>query len=122
MQIEPWQIALIVALLLALAIMVSLRRMHNDATSTFDLRDLLMENNRVSKAAAVMLGSFAATTWFFVYYALTGRMTEGYFALYTAAWIAPVVARLIKSNGSAQQPEAPKLTVTATATTVEPQK
>lgn len=120
MTIEPWQIALIVALLVALAVMVSLRRMHNDPSSTFDLRDLLMENGRVSKAAAVMMGSFAATTWFFVYYAITGRMTEGYFALYTAAWIAPVVARLIKSNGSAQQQEAPPaLTVTATATTAE---
>jgi hypothetical protein len=46
-----------------------------------------MENGRASKGAVIMLGAFAATTWFFVYYALTGRMTEGYFGLYSAAWI-----------------------------------
>lgn len=119
MTIEPWQIALIVALLVALIIMISLRRMHNDA-STFDLRDLLVENGRVSKAAAVMMGSFAATTWAFIYLTLAGKLTEGIFGLYAATWIAPVVSRLIKSNGSAQQPEAmPSLTVTAK---VEPNK
>lgn len=118
MTIEPWQIALVVALLVALGVMISLRRMHNDPTSTFDLRDLLMENGRVSKAAAVMMGSFAATTWAFVYLTLSGKLTEGLFGLYAATWIAPVISRLIKSNGSAQQQEAPPaLTVTATATT-----
>lgn len=117
MTIEPWQVALVVALLVALAVMVSLRRMHNDPTSTFDLRDLLMENGRVSKAAAVMMGSFAATTWAFVYLTLSGKLTEGLFGLYAATWIAPVISRLIKSNGAAQQPEAPTVTVT---TKVEP--
>lgn len=119
MNIESWQVALIVALVVALLIMVSLRRMHNDPSSTFDLRDLLMENNRVSKAAAVMMGSFAATTWAFVYLTLSGKLTEGLFGLYAATWIAPVISRLIKANGSAQQPEAQALTVTTTAK-VEP--
>ena len=54
-----------------------------------------MENGRASKGAVVLMGSFIATTWFFVYYALVGKMTEGYFGLYAAAWIAPVVARII---------------------------
>lgn len=116
--IQPWQIALLVALLVLLAILVSLRRAHNDPTSTFDLRDLLMENGRVSKAAAVMMGSFAATTWAFIYLTLAGKLTEGLFGLYAATWIAPVISRLIKSNGQAQQPEAlPAVTVT---TKVEP--
>lgn len=119
MRIEPWQIALIVALLVALAIMVSLRRMHTDPTSTFDLRDLLMENDRVSKAAFVMIGSFLVTTWVLVYCTLTDKHVEVVFGLYIATWVTPVIARLIKSNGSAQQPEASKVTVTNT-TTLEP--
>ena len=93
-QIERWQLAAIFALLAALLVLIawrSLRKMHSDPAVNFDLRDLLMENGRVSKAAAVMMGSFAATTWFFVYYALNGKMTEGYLGLYVAAWIAPVV-------------------------------
>lgn len=98
----------------------SLRRMHDADDINFDLRDLLMENGRVSKAACVMMGSFAATTWFFVYYALNGRMTEGYFGLYIGAWIAPVVARLFK-NESADAPG--KVTSkTTTETTLETKK
>ena len=119
MNIEPWQIALVVALLVALIIMISLRRAHDDPASTFDLRDLLMENGRVSKAAAVMLGSFAATTWCFIYLTISGKMTEGMFGLYAAVWVTPVLARLFKANGHAQQPEAQTVTVTNT-TKVEP--
>lgn len=97
--IEHWQIAAVVALLVVFIVLRSLRKLHQDRNVDFDLRDLLMENGRVSKAAAVMMGSFAATTWFFIYYALNGKMTEGYFGLYIGAWIAPVVARLV-SNGA----------------------
>lgn len=121
MTIHPWQVALIVALLALLAILISLRKMHNDPTSTFDLRDLLMENGRVSKAAAVMMGSFVVTTWIIVYLTLSGKLTEGFLVIYVGAWITPVVTRLIKSNGQAQQPEAQALTVTTTAK-VEPTK
>jgi hypothetical protein len=67
----------------------TLQRWSREDENPFELRDLFMENGRASKGAVIMLGAFAATTWFFVYYALTGRMTEGYFGLYSAAWIAP---------------------------------
>lgn len=83
------------ACLVALLIWRSLKKLHRDDNVQFDLRDLLMENGKVSKAACVMMGAFAATTWFFLYYAVTGRMTEGYFGLYGGFWITPVVARLI---------------------------
>lgn len=102
----------LLAVLLALLIWRALSRMHRDRDVDFDLRDLLMENGRVSKGACVMMGAFAATTWQFVYFSLNGKMTEGYAAIYVAAWIAPVVARLI-SRGEGSAPT----TVTATTET-----
>lgn len=120
MTIHPWQVALLVALAVALAVAITLRKMHADPTSTFDLRDLLMENGRVSKAAAVMMGSFVLTSWVLAYCTLTDKHVEVIFGLYIATWVTPVLARLIKANGSAQQQEAmPAVTVT---TKVEPQK
>ena len=86
------------AFVLLLLIWRSLAKMHADESVNFDLRDLLMENGRVSKAACVMMGAFAVTTWQFVYYTLNGKLTEGYLGIYVAAWIAPVVARLISNN------------------------
>ncbi len=89
----------------------SLRRMHDATDINFNLRDLLMENDRVSKAACVMMGAFAATTWQFIYYTLNGKLTEGYLGIYVAAWIAPVVARLIA------KPESGATQVTTETTT-----
>ena len=97
MTIEPQTFGVVFALLIVLAILLiwrSLRKMNADSANPYDWHDLLMENGRASKAAHVMMGAFAVTTWAFVYMTLTGRMTEGMYGLYSAAWIAPVVARL----------------------------
>jgi ABC-type multidrug transport system permease subunit len=94
----------ILALLTLLVIARTLQRWSREDENPFELRDLFMENGRASKGAVIMLGAFAATTWFFVFYSFTGRMTEGYFGLYSAAWIAPVVARMFTSA----PPAAPK--------------
>jgi hypothetical protein len=85
------------AILVVLLIGRTLSRWNAAPDNDFELRDLFMENGRASKGAVVLMGAFAATTWFFMYYTLTGRMTEGYFGLYAGAWIAPVVARMITS-------------------------
>lgn len=121
MTIEPWQVALLVALAVSLAVAITLRKMHNDPTSTFDLRDLIMENGRVSKSAFVMMVSFAAMTWAFIFCVLKDQHVEVLFGLYATACFSPILVRLAKANGSAQQPEAQALTVTTTAK-VEPQK
>jgi hypothetical protein len=81
------------AVLLVLIIVRTLRKW-NASENSFDIVDMFIENGRASKGAVVLMGAFVATTWFFVYYSLLGKMTEGYFGLYAAAWIAPVVARM----------------------------
>ena len=112
-----WVFALLVVLA-ALLIWRSLKKF-NDAKNDYDFHDLLMEGGRASKAAHVMMGAFAATTWMFVYYTLLGKMTEGYFGLYAAAWIAPVVARLF--SGSAASSGTTTTTTLGTVTTTTPE-
>lgn len=103
-------------LLLALAVWRELKRMQATPDNSYDWHDLLMENGRASKAAHVMLGAFVTTTWFFVYYAIAGKMTEGYYGIYAASWIAPVVARLIWNPAAAQSVGAQTTTTTTTET------
>lgn len=111
---EPSVMTLVFALLLLLGFIIiwrSVKQFDRD-WADYHLHDLLMENGRASKAAHVMMASFSVTTWFFIYYTLAGKMTEAYFGLYIGAWIAPVVARLIKND-----PATTVTTATATVTT-----
>ena len=74
----------------------TLRARSRSGASAINLDDLLLgEDGKVSKAAAVMMGSFAGTTWVIVYLTLCDKLTEGYFAAYLAAWVAPSVTKLI---------------------------
>lgn len=97
----------LLAALVALLVVRTLHRWNADPNNPVRLTDLILENGRVSRGAVVMMGAFAATTWFFVYYALIGKMTEGYFGLYSAAWIAPVVARMLSGAPAAAPLPAP---------------
>lgn len=87
----------LIAVIVLLSIMRSLGKMNASPDNDFQFSDLLMENHRASKGAVVLMGAFVATTWFFVYYTLAGKMTEGFFGLYAASWIAPVLTRLISA-------------------------
>lgn len=82
-------------LLVALLVWKSLQKLTTQVGNTYDWHDLLMEHGKASKAAHVMLGAFAVTTWAMVYLTLSDKLTEGYMGLYMTAWVAPVVTRLI---------------------------
>jgi hypothetical protein len=101
-----------------LGILWSLERKSRSALSKFHFDDLLLdENSRTSKAACVMFGSFVVTTWCIVYLAVNEKLTEGYFGAYLTAWVAPVVANIIKGS-----PQLPANTTTATVTTTTVEK
>lgn len=91
------KILMIAALILVIiAIVYVLMKRDRSTASAINLEDLLLgEDGKLSKAAAVMMGAFAMTTWLMVYLTLGGKMTEGYLAIYVGAWIAPTVTRLI---------------------------
>lgn len=120
--LEPSKLVFaLLAIVASLFIYRSLNKLHKSREVNFDLRDLLMENDKVSKAACVMMGAFAVTTWQFIYYTLNGKLTEGYLGIYVAAWIAPVVARLI-NRGEGADDRAKVTSVTTTETTLESKK
>jgi hypothetical protein len=83
-------------ILLTAGLTAALVRRDRSSSSGVNLEDLLLgDDGKLSKAAAVMMGAFAMTTWLMVYLALSGKMTEGYLAIYVGAWIAPTVTKLI---------------------------
>lgn len=95
--IDYQKAALIVALLIVVLLIArALLRSNQSGASQINLEDLLIgEDGKTSKAAAVMFGAFALSTWIMVNLTITGRLTEGYFTAYLGAWVAPTVARLI---------------------------
>lgn len=98
-------IAVLALVLVGLVIARTLSTRDADAASRIDLDDLLLgEDGKLSKAAAVMLGAFLVTTWMMVWLTLREKMTEGYLAIYVAAWITPTVTKLVK--GPATTPPA----------------
>lgn len=96
------------ALTLALVVVVlliarALLRSNRSDASQINLEDLLIgDDGKTSKAAAVMFGAFALSTWIMVKLTIAGGLTEGYFMAYLGAWVTPTVARVIWAKG--QQP------------------
>ena len=64
----------------------------------FDLSDLLMENGHVSKIAVAFMLTLLVTSWIMIYLTSMGKLTEGYLTIYAGAWIAPIVARIVKGT------------------------
>lgn len=90
----------VLAVLLVVAV-ISLRRRDRCSTSPIKLEDLLIgEDGKLSKAAAVMMGSFLLTSWAIAYLAINDKLTEGIFGAYLAAWVAPTVTRLIVNRSA----------------------
>lgn len=95
----PQMILIAVLAIAAIAVLVSLIRRGRAVHSSINLEDLLLgEDGRISKAACVMLGSFLMTTWVIVFLTYTGNLTEGYYTAYLAAWVAPTIAKVFKSQ------------------------
>ena len=117
-QLDHQTVSIVFALLFALAVLLIWRSLKkaNDSADEYRWQDLLLENGRASKAAHVMMGAFAATTWAFVYITLLGKMDAVLFGVYATAWIAPVVTRLITNapQPAITQPAASVKTTTET--------
>lgn len=100
-------IKLAMAILLACVIVYIafvLVKRSRSSNSALNLEDLLLgDDGKMSKAAAVMMGSFAMTTWLMIYLTLNNKMTEGYLSIYVGAWIVPSVVKLIKGPSPGAQ-------------------
>lgn len=89
-------IALLVALLLALR--------WRSTESPIDLDDLLMENGRVSKIAVGYMSLLVFSMWLMAYLAVDDKMTEGYFTIFCATWVSPIIVRILKGTGESPRP------------------
>jgi len=98
---------------LALLVGWFLYRAHRDPATSFDLKDLLMENGRVSKIAVAFMVTLGTSSWYVVHEALEKQLTDTGFGLYLATWVAPIVAHIIKGGDSSST------TTTTTSHTTE---
>ena len=80
-------------LIVALSVAWSLYRANRNIAK-FNLLDLIMENERVSKMACIAMGAFIVLSWIMVRLAIDGKMTEGYMGLYGALCFTPICAKL----------------------------
>lgn len=98
---------LVALALIALAVVLGLVRRWRDKHSPIDLDDLLMENGRMSKIAVGYMALLVFSIWLMSYLAFNDKMTEGYFTIFCATWVAPIITRIMKGNGSYTPPESP---------------
>lgn len=96
-----WMVVALIGLLLGIGILFLIAQ--RDAENPIDIRDLVMEDGKLSKIACVMMGSFTVTTWMMINLTLNGKMTEGYLVIYGGLWVSPVVTRIIKGPQPREQ-------------------
>lgn len=92
-----------VAVLIAIAVLFYLWQRNDVDYKKFDLTDLLMENDRVSRLAFTWLGSFLVMSFGFIYLLLTKALTDTYALLYAGTWAVPIITKMF-----AVKPELPK--------------
>jgi hypothetical protein len=104
---NPMHAALIIGVL---AILWSIYRLHRNPAIDFNMLDLLIENNRVSKVSCIVMGAFAVTTWGFILDCMhRNGLDVGILTAYGGLWVAPLLVRLMN-------PPAMTTTTTSSAT------
>lgn len=81
-------------LIVALVVAWSFYRAHRNKDFVFNVFDLIMENEKVSKVSCLVMGAFVVHTWIMVRLTFDVKMTEGYLTIYGATWVAPLLARM----------------------------
>jgi hypothetical protein len=99
MHIGGYDVSGLIYALIVLIVTLFLVRAHRDPDNPFDLFDLLKINGRVSKVAVAFLTTLFTSSWYVVHEALERQLTDTAFAAYLAAWVAPIVAAILKGDG-----------------------
>lgn len=90
-------LAAVALALLGFLIARTLVRRDKSEASQLNLDDLLIDpaTGKISKAAAVLMGSFALSSWVVVFKTLNGSMSDTLFSAYLATYAAPAVVKII---------------------------
>jgi hypothetical protein len=107
MHIGGYDISGVIYAAVILIVSLFLYKAHRDPNNSFDLTDLLKVNGRVSKIAVAFLVTLFTSSWYVVHEALEKQLTDTGFAAYLAAWVAPIVAAILKGDivGISSAPE-----------------
>lgn len=90
-------------------IVVTLTLRHVNRNSPINLEDLLLgADGRISKASALLFGSFLLSSWVVGYQTLNGTLSDVVFSGYLAVWVTPTLAAMFKGKHS-DQPSAPSV-------------
>lgn len=92
MPVQPMHLILGVAIVL---IVISFWRAHKTPGFEFNAFDLIMSKGKVDKIAVAFMLVLVLSSWVIVDLQVHGKLTEGYFAIYTGAWITPLVAKVV---------------------------
>ena len=84
--------------LIALAIVVSIVRQHMNEASSFNLFDLIMEDNKLSMKRVFAMGGFALHYFAIVYWLLQGTMKSEDMLIFSGIWVTPYLANIIKGD------------------------
>ena len=124
MHIGGYDVSGLIYASIVIIVTLFLIRAHRDPNNPFDLFDLLKINGRVSKVAVAFLTTLFTSSWYVVHEALEKQLTDAAFAAYLAAWVAPIVAAILKWDGvsalSAVMTDAPPAAAPAPVTAVKP--
>ena len=121
MHIGGYDVSGLIYAAILLIVALFLIRAHRDPDNPFDLFDLLKINGRVSKVAVAFLTTLFTSSWYVVHEALEKQLTDTAFAAYLAAWVAPIVAAILKGDaGISPASDAPAIPAPAVITAVKP--
>jgi hypothetical protein len=127
MHIGAYDVSGLIYASIVIIVTLFLIRAHRDPNNPFDLFDLLKINGTVSKVAVAFLTTLFTSSWYVVHEALEKQLTDTAFAAYLAAWVAPIVAAILKGDGvsaisaaMSDAPAAPALPAPAVITVAKP--
>ena len=80
----------------------------------FDVFDLLMENGKLSKISLAFMLVLAVSTWVIVDLQIKGKLDNGMFLSWLAAWVTPLCAKVLFNKS-----DVAGMTMASTTTTVE---
>lgn len=97
---------MVIVLAIALAVLlIMFWRAQRDAKNPFDITDLFMEAGHASVTKLLFMATWGMTTWAVVDNEIKHTLTDAIFGLYLAAWVTPLVAKVVFNKES--PPELP---------------
>ena len=104
--------------IVVLTIIWSIYRLHRNPNVEFQLFDLLMENNRVSKVSVIVMTAFLATTWAFITDCINRKgLDVALLAAYGGLWVAPLLMKLYNAGQNGVASTTTTTTASAVTTT-----